>query len=809
MKKIYVLLFMLFYFAFSQAQIVDIPDANFKSALVNDIIADFDGDGVPDGDVDTNDDGEIQVSEAEAVISLEVSQTYSTSLEGLNSFVNLKTFYMNSAYNISSIEINALSQLENLIITGTDLISTLDLSGNPMLKELKLAGIGLTSLDVSQNPNLVWFDASSNDLSEIDVSNNLLLEYLDVSLNLIENLNVSSLANLESLGCNNNTISSLNILGCTSLNRLACFTNQLTELDISENPNLQYLTCYNNQIGSLDFSLNPELIELKASTNQLTTLDFSQNPNLSKLIVDHNNLTSINIKNGDAFDYHWSEAWNTLVFSSNPNLEYICADESEISKIVARLDSSNMNNCTVSSYCTFVPGGEYYSISGNNTLDLENDGCDILDTFYPNLKFEVSNDISIHSLISGNDGSYFLPVLAGNHTITPQFNGSSYFSVSPSSLVVDFPSDTSPVIQDFCIAPNGDYSDLEVYVTPLTEARPGFDANYKITYKNVGSVVLSGDVTMAFNDDLMDLLSSNPAPDSQTTGQLLWNYTDLLPFESRSVFFKMNLNTPTDSEFPLFGDDILNFAAVISPVIGDETEGDNSFQLNQAIVNSYDPNDITCLEGATIELEEVGDFLHYIIRFENTGSASAVNVVVKNKLNSFKLDVDSMIPLEGSHSFYTRRIGYETVEFVFENINLPFDDENNDGYVVFKIKTLTNLQLGDYISNRAEIYFDFNAPIITNTAITTVEENLSIDENDFKSKIKLYPNPVNDNLFVESKNGIESIAFYDINGRLLQNTVLIQNKFETELSLVKLNSGVYFVEIVSKKGKIVKKIIKE
>ncbi|WP_418639134.1 DUF7619 domain-containing protein [Winogradskyella sp.] len=809
MKKIYVLLFTLLSFALSQAQIVDIPDANFKSALVNDIIADFDGDGILDGDVDTNDDGEIQVSEAEAVISLEVSQTNSTSLEGLNSFVNLKTFYMNLEYNISSIEINALSQLENLIIAGTDLISTLDLSGNPMLKELRLSAIGLTSLDVSQNPNLVWFDASSNDLSEIDVSNNLLLEYLDVSLNLIENLNVSALANLASLRCNDNTISSLNILGCTSLNQLTCFTNQLTELDISENPNLQYLTCYNNQIGSLDFSLNPELVELEASTNQLTTLDFSQNPNLSKLIVAHNNLTSINVKNGDAFDYHWSDAWNTLVFSSNPNLEYICADENEIAKIVSRLDDFNMNNCSVSSYCTFVPGGEYYSISGNNTLDLENDGCDILDPFYPNLKFEVSNDTSIHSLISGSDGSYFLPVLSGSHTITPQFNGSSYFSVSPASLDVNFPSDTSPVIQDFCIAPNGDYNDLEVYITPLTEARPGFDANYKITYKNTGSVVLSGDVTMAFNDDLMDLLSSNPSPDSQTTGQLSWNYTDLLPFERRSIYFKMNLNTPTDSEFPLFGDDILNFSAVISPVIGDETEDDNSIELNQTIVNSYDPNDITCLEGATIELEEVGDFLHYVIRFENTGSASAVNVVVKNKLNSFKLDVDSMIPLEGSHSFYTRRTGYETVEFVFENINLPFDDDNNDGYVVFKIKTLTYLQVSDYISHRAEIYFDFNAPIITNTAITTVEENLSIDENDFKSKIKLYPNPVSDYLFIESNVVIKTIKLHDINGRLLQTFVVTNNQLEKKLDISKLNVGVYFITIASNNGEVIEKLIKK
>ncbi len=56
------------------------------------------------------------------------------------------------------------------------------------------------------------------------------------------------------------------------------------------------------------------------------------------------------------------------------------------------------------------------------------------------------------------------------------------------------------------------------------------------------------------------------------------------------------------------------------------------------------------------------------------------------------------------------------VEFIFENINLPFDDANNDGFVAFKIKTKSSLVLGDTFSNSANIYFDYNFPIVTNTA---------------------------------------------------------------------------------------------
>lgn len=75
MKQYYILLVALVTLSFSQAQIVNIPDANFKNALINTICADTNGDGSSDSDVDFNNDGEIQVSEAEAVIRLFNSDT--------------------------------------------------------------------------------------------------------------------------------------------------------------------------------------------------------------------------------------------------------------------------------------------------------------------------------------------------------------------------------------------------------------------------------------------------------------------------------------------------------------------------------------------------------------------------------------------------------------------------------------------------------------------------------------------------------------------------------------------------------------
>jgi hypothetical protein len=107
----------------------------------------------------------------------------------------------------------------------------------------------------------------------------------------------------------------------------------------------------------------------------------------------------------------------------------------------------------------------------------------------------------------------------------------------------------------------------------------------------------------------------------------------------------------------------------------------------------------------------VGKYVHYKVRFENTGTANAQNIVVNDMIDADKFDVDSLIPLDGSHAFVTRIKGNK-VEFLFEGINLPFDDINNDGYLVFKIKAKPTLVLGDTFSSTASIYFDYNFPVV-------------------------------------------------------------------------------------------------
>src|SRR5690606_4179797 len=106
--------------------------------------------------------------------------------------------------------------------------------------------------------------------------------------------------------------------------------------------------------------------------------------------------------------------------------------------------------------------------------------------------------------------------------------------------------------------------------------------------------------------------------------------TDLLPFESRSINIQLNVFAPPISNI----NDIVNTTVNVTPISNDYTPEDNVVSLSQTLVGSYDPNDITVLEGSQILLDQTDDYLHYVIRFQNTGTSEAVDVTVRNIIDT-------------------------------------------------------------------------------------------------------------------------------------------------------------------------------
>jgi len=113
--------------------------------------------------------------------------------------------------------------------------------------------------------------------------------------------------------------------------------------------------------------------------------------------------------------------------------------------------------------------------------------------------------------------------------------------------------------------------------------------------------------------------------------------------------------------------------------------------------------------------------------------------------------------------------------------------------------------IGNTVSNKADIYFDYNFPITTNTASTTVA--LLVNHTFEDQTVAVFPNPVKDQLTITAKDKITSVQLYDIQGRLIETAVA--NDTNVLFSLGKNSNGVYFVKIYTDKGVKVEKIIKE
>jgi hypothetical protein len=510
------------------------------------------------------------------------------------------------------------------------------------------------------------------------------------------------------------------------------------------------------------------------------------------------NLRQLNLKNGN------NVATGLYSLGTLPSLEYICVNDWDVDYFNSVYGSDNR---IINSYCSFVPGGEFFTIQGNSKLDLSSNGCDEDDINFPNMKFSITNGTISGNIISDTSGDYSIPVQEGTHTVTPVFENPSYFNVSPSNFSVSFPTETSPFTQNFCITPNGTHPDVEVVIVPLGTAIPGFDVSYKLVYKNKGNTTVSGSISFTFMDDVMDFVSSTPVQSMVEPNILNWNYTNLQPFETREIVVIFNMNSP--QETPALNDgEILEFIAIIDPLSGDEMPSDNTSTLNQLVVNSFDPNDKTCLEGSVVSTELIGQYVHYVIRFENTGTFFAQNVVVKDEIDLSKFDLNSLIVLSASHEQWTR-INGNKVEFIFENIQLPFPpSEERHGYIAFKIKLKNNLTVGDTFSNFASIYFDYNFPIITEPATTSIEA-LSNPDFEFSNFVKLYPNPTSSILTIESQSTInlKSIEIFNSLGQLMQAVPNDNNQLNIDVS--NLQTGTYFIKVYSDKGVGVSKFVKQ
>ena len=245
--------------------------------------------------------------------------------------------------------------------------------------------------------------------------------------------------------------------------------------------------------------------------------------------------------------------------------------------------------------------------------------------------------------------------------------------------------------------------------------------NYWINIQNIGTTLSNGLVHLQL-DNANTFIHSSLSPDSINGNNIYWKYDSLMCFSDKKIQIEVKL--PSFQKMGDFMNDYLTISTYNSTRSITKIYKDT---LKQKLVCSYDPNDKNvCPSGIEDEgyiLDNV-KWLEYTIRFQNTGTDTAINVIVKDQLSNF-FDWSTLTPLASSHSPQIDVDQKGLATFDFSSIFLPDSNTNellSHGYIKYKIKLLDKVASGSTILNAADIYFDKNSAIHTNSTTNTMYE---------------------------------------------------------------------------------------
>lgn len=250
---------------------------------------------------------------------------------------------------------------------------------------------------------------------------------------------------------------------------------------------------------------------------------------------------------------------------------------------------------------------------------------------------------------------------------------------------------------------------------------PGFNSLLWPEVYNNGCGYATGNYQVVL-DPLLEYVISTIPPDIISGDTLTWffeniNYDSIIPTPQIVVL------TPAVVDIGWK----LNLELIINAE-GDIDETNNYVNYNIVVEGAIDPNDKQVTPQGACDAGYVthSQVLTYTVRFQNTGTAPAVNIIIDDTLSN-RINVNSLRVVAASHPMHTEFEGLNIAKFVFNDIYLPDSTENepeSHGYVVFEVKTKPSAPDYAIVENSAAIYFDFNEPVITNSVINTLVDEV-------------------------------------------------------------------------------------
>ncbi len=397
----------------------------------------------------------------------------------------------------------------------------------------------------------------------------------------------------------------------------------------------------------------------------------------------------------------------------------------------------------------------------------------------------LQNPITTFTLTDSLGNYSFNTITGMSYTISGQGSESRMTANCPAGgAYTNVPTPSSGIDFGFNCDPN---FDLEVSTSSyiVTSGSKGIAI---INAKNRLCNTPNGTIEVIFPPDI------TPLPDSLNVYTVVGN-TVYYPFTNTTSQWNFCIRLALDPTVQL--GTIECFSTIISPLIGDLDTSNNYTTYCDIVRSSFDPNE------KRVSPEGVGPLgkilpntdLTYIINFQNTGTAPAANIFILDTISS-NLNISTIEILGSSHQMTWSVLANNIVRFQFDDIYLPDSNSNEQlshGYVQYRISQNANLPNLSTVNNTANIYFDFNAPISTNTVTNTIDNTIDVFEIDNQSEsFSLFPNPANTSVkIIFTKNEKHNVKITDILGKTILNISSNESSISINSSL--LTSGIYFV----------------
>lgn len=450
------------------------------------------------------------------------------------------------------------------------------------------------------------------------------------------------------------------------------------------------------------------------------------------------------------------------------------------------------------------------SVSGNVFLD-NNSNCinDAGDnTSYGSIVMNPGNRIGY----TNGSGNYIINNLPyGTYSIS--LNNNSAFVPSCTQTVIATVSATNPSVvnNDFSVGFNSTTNPDMKISSYNNGIAPGFSCYVNYNLSNLNNVAASGLFKAILPNSFIPFITGGIPNTYLISGDtVIWNFNNIT-YSGGSNYFKIYFTVPLNTSLG----STFTTCSYVKPNILDFDYTNNNDCYSRIVTGAFDPNDKSVSPvglGVNGNIAVTETDLTYLIRFQNTGNGPAVNIVIKDTLSP-NVNVATFEMLNASHNYNIDILPGNVLRWKFNNIMLPDSHSNNvgsHGYIQYRIRRTNNNIPGTQIKNTAYIYFDFNAPIVTNTAINTISTVTGINfQNNNDNQWLVYPNPssgllnlVNNNIAVDSKS---QIAVVNTVGQIAYEEYINSN-YKT-LDISKLNNGIYFLRIISDKQTVVKRIV--